>query len=146
MTASDESSLKEHCEQMNKRTLLDALRASGACRAAVSYEGGGDSGYADNVSAQDAGNAEIALTSMTKYFVVQCTRKDSLWHWQVVEQERTLAETMADFAMQLVCRLHAGWENNEGGFGKVVFDIDAGLVRIEHSTYVVETEYEETQL
>ena len=62
------------------------------------------------------------------------------------QQDALLDIALSDYAMEAVYQHHRGWENNEGGYGEVIFDCEAGTVRIEHFDYFVESEYTETEL
>ena len=82
----------------------------------VSYEGGGDSGdfYWDG-GADGEGNSNTIVQEDDRETVMRC-------------------------AICLVSLYHGGWENNEGGGGKVIFRVRS--IDIDHHYYVQETEYE----
>lgn len=130
----------------NKETLLDALKRAGALRARVTYHGGGDEGSHDDVSASDAANSPIDLSGTVSLLCERYDREDGQWKISIVPQDQPLDTALSDYAMEAVEQHHGGWENNEGGYGEVVFDCEAGTARIEHNDYVVESEYTETVL
>lgn len=130
----------------NKEILLDALKHAGAIRAGVAYHGGGDEGTDQGAKASDAHNQAVDLSSTVTLF---CERRDheaGQWKISIAQQDALLDIALSDYAMEAVYQHHRGWENNEGGYGEVIFDCEAGTVRIEHFDYFVESEYTETVL
>lgn len=130
----------------NKERLLNAVQHAGAARACVTYHGGGDEGTHDGVSAFGADNATVDLSGTVTLFREISNFEDGQWTSSVKQDDQPLDAALRDFAMEAVERHHGGWENGEGGYGEVVFDCDAGTVRIEHNDYIVKTDYTETEL
>lgn len=130
----------------NKTLLLDALKRVGAARAAVSYHGGGDEGCADGAEAFSADGTSVDPAGTVLVFRERYDHTDGQWTSSTVQLEEPLDAALCDYAMEAVERHHGGWENNEGGYGEVVFDCEAGTVRLEHNDYIIETDYTETAL
>jgi hypothetical protein len=63
-----------------------------------------------------------------------------------VEQSVSIEQALRDFADAAIELVHGGWENGDGGSGSVVFDCQSGIVRIEHTAYFTDSDYEETTL
>ncbi len=130
----------------NKTQLLDALKRAGAVRATVSYHGGGDEGCADGAGAFSGDGASVDLAGTVLVFRERYDHANGQWTTSIDQQEEPLDAALCDYAMEAVARHHGGWENNEGGYGEVVFDCEAGTVRLEHNDYIIETDYTETAL
>lgn len=132
--------------QQNKALLLQALKAAGAVRATVSYCGSGDEGGAENVEAQGADGAPVDLDDSVSQFVVHSRYADGRWQSAIADEESPLNDALIDFAMEAVNAHHSGWENNDGGDGKVIFDCTCDCVRLEHNDYYIESASTETTL
>ncbi len=130
----------------NKEILLDALTHAGAFRACVTYQGGGDEGSDEGVSVFGADNASLELSGTVSLFFECYGQEDGQWKTAIVQQEQPLDAALCDYAMEAVNQHHSGWENNEGGYGEVVFECETGTVRIGHNDYVVKSDYTETVL
>lgn len=130
----------------NKALLLGALKGAGAVLASVTYHGGGDEGTDDGVSAFDGNNVAITLAGTVSLFCQRHYHDDGHWRTTTVQKDQPLDEALSEYAMEAVNQHHGGWETGEGGYGEVVFDCEAGMVRIEHNDYYVESEYTETVL
>lgn len=130
----------------NKALLLDALKGAGAVLASVTYRGGGDEGTDDGVTAFDANNAAVDLSDTVSLLCERCYRDDQDWKTKIEQEDQPLANALTDYAMEAVNQHRCGWEDGEGGYGEVVFDCEAGTVRIEHNDYYVESEYTEIVL
>jgi hypothetical protein len=101
----------------NKPVIFDALAAAGLTRVTVEFDGAGDSGQIDGITAY-AGEAlaEVPLTSVT---LQQATRSG--------DDFRTFEMTLPD-AIEALCygyleQCHDGWENNDGASGTFEFDV-----------------------
>ncbi|MCL1960606.1 MAG: hypothetical protein FWG56_02230 [Desulfovibrionaceae bacterium] len=137
---------RQERQDRNKALLLDALKSAGAIRAAVTYSGGGDEGYADGIVATAADGKPIRLSAPVSLYVVRSDFIDGQWQSAIVLKELPLEDALSNFAMEALEERHAGWEINDGGEGEVVFDCAKGVVRIEHNDYYTESEHTETTL
>lgn len=90
-----------------------ALEARGLTTVTAHYNGGGDSGQIEDVSGEAPGHED---------------RLEELLSGLDVEE----------LALTIVSLEHAGWENNSGGTGSVIFDAQAKEVRLEHADYEIE--------
>ncbi|MGH7117736.1 MAG: DUF6878 family protein [Acetobacteraceae bacterium] len=122
----------------NKRTLLDALAASGIVLVVVAFEGSGDSGQIDSVEAFDASNSPVALpaTSIT-------VRTVSFETLSVAETSTTIAEFVEALAFDLLQETHSGWEDNEGAYGEFRFSVRERSITLEYHKRYIETHYHE---
>ena len=90
--------------------LLAQLRALGISEVTAEYEGYGDSGNVEDVNVQPA---EVKLPE-------------------------ALVTAVGDFAWSLAYHYHPGFENNEGGYGTLTWDIARDSITLDHSDRYVE--------
>jgi hypothetical protein len=90
--------------------LLPQLRGLGIAQVIAEYEGYGDSGNIEDVTVQPAG---IALPDEL------CTK-------------------VGDFAWSVAYHQHPGFENNEGGYGTLTWDVAADSIALDHADRYVE--------
>jgi hypothetical protein len=89
----------------------DKLRTAGIAKVSVSYSGCGDEGRSEEPQLQDS---------------QACPIDRSLLPIEIdIEQ---LGEVLEEFAP-------TNYEDGDGGFGTVTFDIESGKIRIEHCWY-----------
>ena len=103
---------------MTSKELLKQLRDMGAKEAIANYDGSGDSGTVESVSATDAKNDEVKLPEDVEKAIAEAA-------------EKHLEEHGID------------WYNNDGGFGEFIIDVDKGTRTLKHNTRISDTEYEE---
>lgn len=147
------------CRDTKARKFLSPLKeilAAGDLRfVTVTYDGGGDSGqfYFGSFKSNKKGSKECKgkaaekkltqkvnsvgfeqhLDSATQKWVeTTTTREGEMWEWFV---------DAAHFAISIY---HAGWENNEGGFGTVRFTAEG--IKVLHSEHFMTTEEFEDNL
>lgn len=85
--------------------LLPQLRALGIAKVIAEYEGYGDSGNIEDVTVQPVG----------------------------IELHDDLRTKVEDFAWGLAYHNHPGFENNEGGYGTLTWDIAADSITLDHA-------------
>lgn len=101
-----------------RAALLTELRALGVTLLEVQYEGYGDSGNVEDVTPTPT---EIKL-------------------------ESEVNRRVEDFAWDFAYALNPGFENNEGGYGSLEWNLETDKITISHSNRYVEsdtTEYED---
>ena len=101
-------------EQEKKADVLkfyDALRAAGVSRMTVSYYGDGDEGRAEPAQFQDADGSPIKESRLGVGLDFQ-----------------KLSDLLESFAPE-------GYEDGDGGFGTITFDLQTLLIRVEHNWY-----------
>lgn len=94
-------------------------------RVTVEYDGSGDSGQIDDVSAWNAGDEIISFPSDRKITLLS------------ENPDHPLAEQSFEAAVETLAwdylEIYSGWENNDGAFGTFVFDVPARTVTLEHN-------------
>ena len=93
-----------------RAALLSQLRALGVKEVTAEYEGYGDSGNVEDITLQPNG---IALLP-------------------------ELSSKLEDFAWSFSYDQHPGFENNEGGYGTLTWDILADSITLDHADRYVE--------
>lgn len=101
---------REAANRAARGELLPLLRSLGIAQVTAEYEGYGDSGNIEDVTVQPAG---IALPEEL------CTK-------------------LGDFAWSVAYHQHPGFENNEGGYGTLTWDISADSIALDHADRYVE--------
>ena len=130
----------------NRRILLATLVQAGAVTATATYVGCGDSGGVEDVSVEMPTEAPFDMAGLVTVFAERGVFENGKWQTTVVEQQLSIEQALRDFADEVIDVVHGGWENGDGGSGKVIFDCHAGMVRIEHTAYFTDSDYEETTL
>ena len=98
---------------MIRNDLLRACRAAGATMIKAQYDGYGDSG-----------NVEDIVFIPTKLVAVGATET-----------------RLADFLWQMAYDRHPGFENNEGGYGEICWDLEADTISLDHADRYVEVNH-----
>ena len=101
---------REAANKAARGELLPQLRALGIAQVTAEYEGYGDSGNIEDVTVQPAG---IALPD-------------------------DLSTKVGDFAWSVAYHQHPGFENNEGGYGTLTWDVTADSITLDHADRYVE--------
>ncbi|RKF12533.1 hypothetical protein D6850_17885 [Roseovarius spongiae] len=101
---------REAANKAARNKLLPQLRALGVTEVIAEYEGYGDSGNIEDVTVQPAG----------------------------IELPDELSSTFGDFAWSVAYHQHPGFENNEGGYGTLTWDITGDSITLDHADRYVE--------
>ena len=102
---------------LNKPVIFDALAAAGLTQVTVEFDGAGDSGQIDEITAYaDKLPTELPLTSLTLHQAAQNKGDPKTTNVNL----RIAIETLCyDYLSQT----HDGWENNDGASGTFEFDV-----------------------
>ena len=115
-----------------KATFIAMLKNLGIVSIQAEYNGSGDEGQVDTLTAVTADNTEIDLSQ----------HKVRL---PGIDHPRRLSEVIEDFAWNATQHFHCGFHNGDGGFGTLTIHVDSGRVKLEHNDNIVETEYSENE-
>lgn len=126
--------------QLNKATILEAMKKAGVQSATVEYTGEGDSGNGIDVSVE--GGFQLAMDIEVSIVVVNSKWDEEARRWDSMESAKTtsLAEALEQMADDLIELNHSDYENNDGGGGSITFDAQAESVSYEYYHYYVERE------
>jgi hypothetical protein len=111
--------------QVNKAALLPALVAAGVSIIVVAFDGCGDSGQIEHVEAR-AGDTVIELPDRA----IELAQAD----WNRPDLQRcstSLRDAVETLAWDILSSTYGGWENNDGAYGEIVFDVGGGEIRLE---------------
>lgn len=119
---------------VNKASLFAALVAAGITRVTVRFDGSGDSGQIEDIEVL-AGEEAIALPTTT----VEIAMLD--YHQEVPEiLSQPLRDAIETLSYAFLQETHAGWENNEGGYGDFLFDVAAGTITLDYNERIETSE------
>lgn len=117
---------KDDIRARNKEILFAALAAAGIHRVTVEYDGSGDSGQIENVEAWGVANERMPFRADTRIRLVSANPDQSC-------SDSNLEAAVENVAWDYLYDLYCGWENNDGAFGRFVFDVPARTVTLEHN-------------
>ncbi|MGV1681676.1 DUF6878 family protein [Sphingopyxis sp. NJF-3] len=113
---------------LNKAALLKALGEQGIAKVMVRFDGAGDSGQIEEVTAFGEDGAERPITEAAVEL-----QKISYGDDAPEAMVEPLGEAIDSLAYALLQSSHCGWENNEGAYGDFTFDVAAGLITLEYN-------------
>lgn len=128
--------LSESIRPVNKTTLFDVLGQTGIATVLVQFDGYGDSGQIEDISAHanpdtavnlPEGNIEIAR--------IQWGDRD------IRRQTLSVRDAIEQLAYDLLEETHGGWENNEGAYGDFLFDVPSRTITLNYNERVETSEY-----
>lgn len=105
---------------MTRKELLEQLEKLGVTEVHAAYDGSGDSGGVEDITALDAKAGEVRLG-------------------------HDLNEAIRDEAHDYLNTMHGGWEINEGSFGTFKLDVINKKRKLEHNERIESTEYSEDE-
>lgn len=113
----------------------------------VLFDGEGDSGQIEETNFYNEKSEEVhPVVDLGECVVVVGHRLvDSGWEDVTKTTKLTLEEAAEQIAYDMLEERHAGWENNEGAYGTIHFDIDERKVRCEFNERIVEADYSEEE-
>jgi hypothetical protein len=103
--------------QTNKVTLFSALERAVVTKIVITFDGYGDSGQIEDVQAK-AGDDDITMPNAMIEFATTV--------WGQPEPERssvTVATAVESLTYDALERTHGCWENNDGAYGAIIFDV-----------------------
>ena len=117
----------------NKITLFDALIKAGVTTVTVEFDGEGDSGQIESVTA-------CIGDKQTKLPNVPITVRHVSWNSQdTTTVDTPLPEAIKDLCYDYLSQEHGGWENNDGAFGTFSFDVAAKTIALEFNGRFTDT-------
>jgi hypothetical protein len=134
MKAAARAKLDAELFALNKTTLLNALSQAGVTRVTVSFDGYGDSGQIENIDVR-AGEDDVTMPAATIEIAESV--------WGEAEPKRSsvsLAAAVESLAYDVLERTHCGWENNDGAYGDIVFDVAEGVITLDYNERYTATE------
>jgi hypothetical protein len=106
----------------NKAAVFDALAMAGINTVNVTFDGEGDSGQIQDITAD--GSAEIPE--------IQVELQQTDWGaGKIDSSQSTLREAIERLCYDYLSQEHDGWENNDGAFGEFIFSVAAKTIELE---------------
>ena len=121
-----------------KANLFDFLEARGIALVTVDFDGCGDSGQIEGISAFDE-HGEVALPE-DKLAIAE-TSPAAATATDAGEPVKDVIETLA---YGLLESEHGGWENNDGAYGEFRFDVAERTITLACNIRISSAEYSET--
>ncbi|MGB9069419.1 MAG: DUF6878 family protein [Candidatus Acidiferrales bacterium] len=101
----------------NKTVIFDALSPAGITSITVTFDGCGDSGQIDDITAYSG-------EQQTEFPATKVTLRVTSWGQpKMIDRESLLSEAVEDLCYSCLEQTHGGWENNDGAYGEFAFDI-----------------------
>jgi len=142
-----------------KPILFGALETAGITRVTVSFDGSGDSGQIESVEAYDAESQKVDLPTepITYPFATMEGRYDPCsetpseqrftgYEVQEIEKSSLIQDIIEEIFWDFIGAKHGGWENNDGGYGECVFEVESQTIRLEMNERYTETNYYEHEM
>jgi hypothetical protein len=127
MKAAVRAKLDAELFALNKTALLDALAFAGVTRVVVSFDGYGDSGQIENMEAQVV--ADPVTMPGTAIEIAESV-------WDQPEPKRasvSISDAVESLAYDVLEKTHCGWENGDGAYGDVIFDVAEGVITLDYN-------------
>lgn len=125
--AAAQAKLEAELFTFNKAALFNALALASVTRVVVSFDGYGDSGQIENVEAQ-AGDEPITMPAAAIEIAEAV--------WDQAEPKRSsvsIAAAVESLSYDVLERTHCGWENNDGAYGDIIFDVAEGVITLDYN-------------
>ncbi len=117
----------ESAHPANKKALFDALAAAKITQVIVTFDGYGDSGQVEDISALSGGES-IALPKIEITIVRAICGID-----EITESTMSVEDAVEQLAYDFLSETHGGWENNDGAYGEFTFDVEEGTITLDYN-------------
>lgn len=121
--------LFERLRPANQAAIFNTLASAGIVTLVVNFDGFGDSGQIEAMTATGA-EGEMMLPEISIPYGSP-GRGDG--DDAIDQQPLPLAEAIETLCYDLLRQTHAGWENNDGAFGDFTFDVTARTISLDHN-------------
>jgi hypothetical protein len=113
---------------LNKAVLFEALAAAGIDRVTVCFDGCGDSGQIESITAHGAEDAEIGLPEAA--IELRTVRFEGA---EVVIEQRSVADAIEIMSYAYLEGTHDGWEIGDGAYGVFTFAVAERTIGLEYN-------------
>ena len=114
-----------NANELNKPVVFDALAAAGLTRVRVEFDGGGDSGQIDDITAYTGEvPVELPSTSPTLHQAAQNAGDPAT-------AEATLRDAIETLCYDYLSQTHGGWGNEDGAYGTFEFDVPNRTIHLD---------------
>lgn len=121
-----------------KTSLFDQLEAHGIVLVTVSFDGCGDSGQIEEITACDGtGVVELPYVGLPTSVTDPAAAPGD-------DKPESVSDVIETLAYDLLESEHGGWENNEGAYGEFRFDVAERKITLECNIRISSSDYSET--
>jgi hypothetical protein len=113
----------------NQSAIFDVLASAGVVTVLVTFDGYGDSGQIELITATGP-DGEMTLPDLA---VSYASPGDLTSEDPVNRKQMLLSDAIETLCYDLLRSTHAGWENNDGAFGDFTFDVAARTISLDHN-------------
>lgn len=111
----------------NKAALFDALAAAEITTVTLTFDGYGDSGQIEDVTAQE-GDAIVDLPTAQIFLL------SAEWNMDAVSTAPVeIAAAIEQLCYDLLQHSHPGWKKNDGAYSEFVFEVAARTITLDHT-------------
>lgn len=128
--------LDESIRPENKAVLFEALAQVGITTVLVQFDGYGDSGQIEDISAHAGPDTAVNLPACD----VEIARVE-YGSLEIVRETFTVKEAIERLAYDFLEETHGGWENNEGAYGDFLFDVAERTITLNYNERIETSEY-----
>lgn len=128
--------LDESVRPENKAVLFEALAQVGITTVLVEFDGYGDSGQIEDISAHAGPDDAVDLPECN----VEIARVE-YGRLEIVRETYTVKEAIERLAYDFLEETHGGWENNEGAYGDFLFDVAERTITLNYNERIETSEY-----
>lgn len=126
----------------NLRRILPVLRQHGIEVVTVSFNGEGDSGSIDDISYAPRERGDEIKSLPVEHFGTSTFFDEGQWRRQAGLRQSTLNEALDELTYDYLEETGVDWYNNDGGYGELVIDVQAGTVSLDVKVRYTETNTE----
>ena len=120
---------------INRTAVLAALTGAGITHVVVSFDGDGDSSQIETIEAK-TGETIVELPATEFEWIAPVWDKD--------EPDRSripLCHAVEAIVYGCLEQTHMGWENDDGAYGDIIFDVAERTITLDYNERYTESEY-----
>ncbi|MDG3444577.1 DUF6878 family protein [Nitrospirillum amazonense] len=111
--------------EINKGALLAALATAGITHVVVTFDGCGDSGQVEDIEVKARDNISTFPSTVVEFL-------DAVWGENEPRRSTvSLKEATERLTYDVLSQVRSGWENNDGAYGEVVFDVAENTITLD---------------
>lgn len=112
--------------ERNKTIVFDALANANITTITINFDGCGDSGQIEEVSAFNGSEKSTIPQTPVKF-------EDVLWGSNIRHEhdDLSLSDAVENLCYGYLSQMYGGWENNDGAFGQFTFNVARRTIEFE---------------
>lgn len=126
----------------NLRRVLPILRQHGIETVSVTFNGYSDSGSIEDISYTPCENPDALKAVPVEHISTSSYFEDGQWRRTAAPEQSTLDEVIDALTNDYLEETGVDWYNNDGGYGDLVIDVQAGTVSLEVQVRYTDTRTE----